>query len=150
MSLYIHFHQQYMRIIISPRPCQYLLIFVTEVVSLWDFDYRFLKDYWYWPSFHMLIGHFHVFFGVAICVYRYPHEQALVAEAMVHNNIRSHYESPWGFSSTLSTGESILLPSPDLLLMVLTLLWCPHFLISFFFFFWASEWRRSRERKEER
>ena len=54
---------------ISPHSCQHLLFVLFlmidgyEVISHYDFDLHFSDDKWCWASFHLLIGHWSLFFG---------------------------------------------------------------------------------------
>ena len=63
-------HQQHARVLISPHPCQNLLISVFflnnshcnghEVVTYCGFQFHFHNDEWYWASFHVLIDHSYI------------------------------------------------------------------------------------------
>ena len=67
---YIIFHsnQQWVRILVSPCPCQHLLLCVSILVilgvwsgiSLW-FDLHLPNNLWCWVFFHVLIGHLYIF-----------------------------------------------------------------------------------------
>ena len=70
----LHFHQQWIRILISPHPHQHLLFSSLcfyflysscryEIVVHCNFGLHFPNDKWYWASFHMLTGHLFVFSG---------------------------------------------------------------------------------------
>ena len=52
----LHCHQQCLRVLITPHPCQHLLLSFGWIhLSEWKW-YLFVDEEWHWPSFYALIA----------------------------------------------------------------------------------------------